>query len=182
MKGRISTTWATWPQSPGSLLFNGIMSDFKYIYIAKNISLNHFYFRGVGGIPMHLRISLASGMYILGENSKPFPTVPEMIDHYTQHELPVLKADRIKLLHPIPRQWLLSWDSNGLCYCWKILLHVKVNSVSNHKCTLQFFTTLSFCLPVFCHWQGKKEIESLCVFWLLVNLKKLFRWFTLNNL
>lgn len=59
--------------------------------------------KGVGGMPMHLRISLMSGMYILGENSKPFPTVPEMIDHYTRNELPVLKADRIKLLHPIPR-------------------------------------------------------------------------------
>lgn len=59
--------------------------------------------KGVGGMPMHLRISLANGMYILGENSKPFPTVPEMIDHYTQSELPVLKADRIKLLHPVPR-------------------------------------------------------------------------------
>ncbi|XP_076104316.1 uncharacterized protein LOC143072997 isoform X1 [Mytilus galloprovincialis] len=59
--------------------------------------------KGVGGMPMHLRISLANGLYILGENSKPFPTVPEMIDHYTQCELPVLKADRIKLLHPVPR-------------------------------------------------------------------------------
>lgn len=61
------------------------------------------YSRGIGGMPMHLRISLENGMYILGENSKPFPTVPEMIDHYTRCELPVLKADRIKLLHPIPR-------------------------------------------------------------------------------
>ena len=59
--------------------------------------------KGIGGMPMHLRISLENGMYILGENSKPFPTVPEMIDHYTRCELPVLKADRIKLLHPIPR-------------------------------------------------------------------------------
>jgi hypothetical protein len=52
------------------------------------------YSRGIGGMPMHLRISLENGMYILGENSKPFPTVPEMIDHYTRCELPVLLVEK----------------------------------------------------------------------------------------
>ncbi|XP_048736520.2 SH2 domain-containing adapter protein D-like isoform X3 [Ostrea edulis] len=59
--------------------------------------------KGIGGIPMHLRISLLHGEYVLGENSQPFPTVPEMVDYYTRHDLPVQNASHIKLLHPIAR-------------------------------------------------------------------------------
>ncbi|XP_061167192.1 SH2 domain-containing adapter protein F-like isoform X2 [Saccostrea echinata] len=59
--------------------------------------------KGIGGIPMHLRISLLHGEYVLGENSQPFPTVPEMVDYYTRHNLPVQNASHIKLLHPIAR-------------------------------------------------------------------------------
>ncbi|XP_078313724.1 uncharacterized protein LOC111131538 isoform X2 [Crassostrea virginica] len=59
--------------------------------------------KGVGGIPMHLRISLSQGEYVLGENSQPFPTVPEMVAYYTRHDLPVQNASHIKLLHPIAR-------------------------------------------------------------------------------
>ncbi|KAK3097127.1 hypothetical protein FSP39_006619 [Pinctada imbricata] len=59
--------------------------------------------KGVGGIPMHLRIGLEHGEYILGENSQPFPTVPELIAYYTKHELPIQNANHIRLQFPIPR-------------------------------------------------------------------------------
>jgi len=52
---------------------------------------------------MHIRIGLKNGEYVLGENSQPFPTVPEVIDYYTRHELPVQGAGRLRLLYPIMR-------------------------------------------------------------------------------
>lgn len=52
---------------------------------------------------MHMKIACKpDGTYILGENSPPFQTIPEMVDYYTTHELPVQNADRICLLYPIP--------------------------------------------------------------------------------
>lgn len=59
--------------------------------------------KGIRGMPMHIRIGLSQGEYILGENSQPFPTVPEVIDYYTRHELPVQNAGRLRLLYPIMR-------------------------------------------------------------------------------
>jgi len=62
---------------------------------------NHF--RGWNSIPMHMKITRKpDGTFILGENSPPFDTVPEMVDYYTAHELPVQNAQRICLLYPIP--------------------------------------------------------------------------------
>ncbi|OWF49346.1 SH2 domain-containing adapter protein F [Mizuhopecten yessoensis] len=60
--------------------------------------------KGIRGMPMHIRIGLSNGEYILGENSQPFPTVPEVIDYYTRHELPVQNAGRLRLLYPIMRE------------------------------------------------------------------------------
>ncbi|XP_045216220.2 uncharacterized protein LOC123566315 [Mercenaria mercenaria] len=59
--------------------------------------------KGWNGQPMHMKIACRpDGTYILGENSPPFKTIPEMVDYYTTHELPVQNADRICLLYPIP--------------------------------------------------------------------------------
>lgn len=94
---------------------NGSMIELKKIFVQFSslhiplylvqIMYGFFFFccRGIGGIPMHLRISLLHGEYVLGENSQPFPTVPEMVDYYTRHDLPVQNASHIKLLHPIAR-------------------------------------------------------------------------------
>ncbi|KAH3837343.1 hypothetical protein DPMN_110729 [Dreissena polymorpha] len=59
--------------------------------------------KGHGNIPMHMKItSRPDGMYVLGENSPPFNTIPLMVDYYTCHPLPVQNAERICLLYPIP--------------------------------------------------------------------------------
>lgn len=59
--------------------------------------------KGWNGQPMHMKIcSQSDGTYILGENSPPFATIPEMVHYYTNHELPVQDAARICLLYPIP--------------------------------------------------------------------------------
>ena len=85
----------------------GELLKYKYILIGFYVILILIailsVYRGVGGIPMHLRISLSQGEYVLGENSQPFPTVPEMVAYYTRHDLPVQNASHIKLLHPIAR-------------------------------------------------------------------------------
>ena len=60
---------------------------------------------------MHLRIGLDKGEYILGENSQPFPTVPELINYYTRHELPIQNANHIKLQFPIPRVQGVFWET-----------------------------------------------------------------------
>ncbi|KAL4227518.1 hypothetical protein ACF0H5_012962 [Mactra antiquata] len=59
--------------------------------------------KGWNGVPMHMKIACKpDGTYVLGENSPPFLTIPEMVNYYTTHELPVQNADRICLLYPIP--------------------------------------------------------------------------------
>ncbi|XP_060567951.1 uncharacterized protein LOC132726622 isoform X2 [Ruditapes philippinarum] len=59
--------------------------------------------KGWNGQPMHMKIACRpDGTYVLGENSPPFTTIPDMVDYYTTHELPVQNADRICLLYPIP--------------------------------------------------------------------------------
>ncbi|KAK3594347.1 hypothetical protein CHS0354_019256 [Potamilus streckersoni] len=60
--------------------------------------------KGYQGIPMHIKITCRpDGSYILGENSPPFNTIPEMIDHYATNALPVKEAEKICLIHPISR-------------------------------------------------------------------------------
>lgn len=59
--------------------------------------------KGLNGLPMHLKISRTKeGKFVLGENSPPFTTIPEMIYYYTSHKLPIQNADKICLLYPIP--------------------------------------------------------------------------------
>ncbi|CAG5130792.1 unnamed protein product [Candidula unifasciata] len=43
--------------------------------------------------------------YILGKNSKEFNTIPEMIDYYTHHRVPLKGAEHITLLHPVECKW-----------------------------------------------------------------------------
>ncbi|CAL1538972.1 unnamed protein product [Lymnaea stagnalis] len=43
--------------------------------------------------------------YILGKNSKEFCSIPEMIDYYTQHRVPLKGTEHIFLLHPVECKW-----------------------------------------------------------------------------
>uniref|UniRef100_A0A2C9L825 SH2 domain-containing protein n=1 Tax=Biomphalaria glabrata TaxID=6526 RepID=A0A2C9L825_BIOGL len=43
--------------------------------------------------------------YILGKNSKTFHTIPEMIDYYTNHRVPLKGTEHITLLHPVECKW-----------------------------------------------------------------------------
>ncbi|XP_005104909.1 uncharacterized protein LOC101858879 isoform X2 [Aplysia californica] len=52
-----------------------------------------------------LNMSDGTVRYILGKNSKEFPSIPEMIDHYTHHRVPLKGAEHITLLHPVECKW-----------------------------------------------------------------------------
>ncbi|KAG8127024.1 hypothetical protein E2320_022053, partial [Naja naja] len=42
--------------------------------------------------------------YILGQNSAPFKSIPEVVHHYTTQELPVKGAEHLFLLYPVAVQ------------------------------------------------------------------------------
>ena len=50
---------------------------------------------------MHLKIVSKDNKYILGQFSKPFDTVPEMIHYYSVNKLNIRGAEHKKLLHPV---------------------------------------------------------------------------------
>jgi hypothetical protein len=57
---------------------------------------------------MHMRIQQCpeTGKFILGQFSKPFDNIPEMIHHYTVNRLPIRGAEHMCLLHPVIEQLL----------------------------------------------------------------------------
>ncbi|XP_028831057.1 src homology 2 domain containing transforming protein D, a isoform X2 [Denticeps clupeoides] len=56
---------------------------------------------------MHMKFSRSrDGKYILGENSPPFDTIPEVIHYYTTHKLPIRAAEHMSLLFPVVVQTL----------------------------------------------------------------------------
>ncbi|XP_058274497.1 src homology 2 domain containing transforming protein D, a [Hemibagrus wyckioides] len=56
---------------------------------------------------MHMKFSQSrDGKYILGENSPPFDTIPEVIHYYTTHKLPIRGAEHLSLLFPVVVQTL----------------------------------------------------------------------------
>ena len=50
---------------------------------------------------MHLKISYREGSYILGVNSKPYDTIPEMIHYYSMNKLNIRGAEHVKLICPV---------------------------------------------------------------------------------
>ena len=66
---------------------------------------------------MHMRICYTAGVYILGECSRPFPSVSRMIEYFSQTSVPIRGAAPIKLGTPIFRCETLSSSSpnNYLC-------------------------------------------------------------------
>ncbi|XP_016395869.1 SH2 domain-containing adapter protein F-like isoform X3 [Sinocyclocheilus rhinocerous] len=56
---------------------------------------------------MHMKFSQSKdGRYILGQNSPPFNTIPEVIHYYTTHKLPIKGAEHLSLLFPVLVQTL----------------------------------------------------------------------------
>ncbi|CAI5696080.1 src homology 2 domain containing transforming protein D, a [Oreochromis niloticus] len=56
---------------------------------------------------MHMKFTQSpDGRYVLGENSPPFSTIPEVITYYTTHKLPIRGAEHMSLLYPVPVQTL----------------------------------------------------------------------------
>ncbi|XP_008308940.1 SH2 domain-containing adapter protein F-like isoform X2 [Cynoglossus semilaevis] len=56
---------------------------------------------------MHMKFTLfPDGRFVLGENSPPFFTIPEVIHYYTTHKLPIRGAEHMSLLYPVIVQTL----------------------------------------------------------------------------
>lgn len=57
---------------------------------------------------MHMRIQKSgdSNKYILGQYSRPFDTIPEMIQHFCLNRLPVRGAEHMCLVEPVNVQIL----------------------------------------------------------------------------
>ncbi|XP_051990190.1 SH2 domain-containing adapter protein F-like isoform X1 [Xyrauchen texanus] len=56
---------------------------------------------------MHMKFSQSrDGKFILGENSPPFVSIPEVIHYYTTHKLPIRGAEHLSLLYPVLVQTL----------------------------------------------------------------------------
>ena len=58
---------------------------------------------------MHMKIRQdpGSGKFILGQFSKPFESIPQMIQHYSLTKLPIRGAEHMSLLHPVADDQLL---------------------------------------------------------------------------
>ncbi|XP_075067014.1 SH2 domain-containing adapter protein B [Mixophyes fleayi] len=50
---------------------------------------------------MHMKLSKAKEKYILGQNSPPFDSIPEVIHYYTTRKLPIKGAEHLSLLYPV---------------------------------------------------------------------------------
>ena len=51
---------------------------------------------------MHMKLSRTKEhRYVLGQNSPPFSSVPEIVHHYTSRKLPIKGAEHMSLLYPV---------------------------------------------------------------------------------
>lgn len=50
---------------------------------------------------MHMKLAKTKEKYILGQNSPPFDSVPEVIHYYTTRKLPIRGAEHLSLLYPV---------------------------------------------------------------------------------
>ncbi|XP_013774400.2 uncharacterized protein LOC106459325 [Limulus polyphemus] len=55
---------------------------------------------------MHMKIVCNDGKFILGQFSKPFDSIPEIISYYSLHKLPIKGAEYMSLRHPVIDQLL----------------------------------------------------------------------------
>jgi len=54
--------------------------------------------------PMHLKISCRGGKFILGQNSKPYESIPEVVHHYSTNTLNIRGAEQVKLIYPVIKE------------------------------------------------------------------------------
>uniref|UniRef100_A0A3Q2H2S1 SH2 domain containing adaptor protein B n=1 Tax=Equus caballus TaxID=9796 RepID=A0A3Q2H2S1_HORSE len=50
---------------------------------------------------MHMKLTKTKEKYVLGQNSPPFDSVPEVIHYYTTRKLPIKGAEHLSLLYPV---------------------------------------------------------------------------------
>ncbi|XP_075787342.1 SH2 domain-containing adapter protein B isoform X2 [Pelodiscus sinensis] len=50
---------------------------------------------------MHMKLTKTKEKYVLGQNSPPFDSVPEVIHYYTTKKLPIKGAEHLSLLYPV---------------------------------------------------------------------------------
>uniref|UniRef100_A0ABM5EM69 SH2 domain-containing adapter protein D isoform X1 n=1 Tax=Pogona vitticeps TaxID=103695 RepID=A0ABM5EM69_9SAUR len=56
---------------------------------------------------MHMKFTRTKeNKFVLGQNSAPFDSIPEVIHHYTSQELPIKGAEHLSLLYPVAMQTL----------------------------------------------------------------------------
>ncbi|XP_075581781.1 SH2 domain-containing adapter protein B-like [Pelecanus crispus] len=55
---------------------------------------------------MHMKLVKSKEKYILGQNSPPFDSIPEVIHHYTTKKLPIKGAEHLSLFYPVAVQTL----------------------------------------------------------------------------
>ena len=70
-------------------------------YIILNLLPDFSSFHRNNNTFMHLKIVCGEKGYILGQFSKPFDTVPEVIYHYSVNKLNIRGAEHKRLLHPV---------------------------------------------------------------------------------
>lgn len=83
------------------------------LYLTPSLSLFSFPSISVSACPrscqgfMHIKFSQSKdGKYVLGQNSPPFGTIPEVIHFYTTRKLPIRGAEHLSLLFPVLVQTL----------------------------------------------------------------------------
>lgn len=83
---------------------------------------------------MHMKFTQCKdGKYVLGQNSPPFDTIPEVIHFYTTHKLPIRGAEHLSLLFPVLVQTL--WLTRMLVD-FIVIGHIKLECLmgSSAKC------------------------------------------------
>nr|XP_023961535.1 SH2 domain-containing adapter protein D isoform X1 [Chrysemys picta bellii]XP_042697417.1 SH2 domain-containing adapter protein D isoform X1 [Chrysemys picta bellii]XP_042697418.1 SH2 domain-containing adapter protein D isoform X1 [Chrysemys picta bellii]XP_042697419.1 SH2 domain-containing adapter protein D isoform X1 [Chrysemys picta bellii]XP_042697420.1 SH2 domain-containing adapter protein D isoform X1 [Chrysemys picta bellii]XP_042697421.1 SH2 domain-containing adapter protein D isofo len=79
-------------------------------YLVRNSETSHHDYslslRSTQGF-MHMKFTRTrENKYVLGQNSAPFESIPEVIHYYTVRELPVKGAEQLSLLYPVAVQTL----------------------------------------------------------------------------
>lgn len=101
-------------------------------------------FRSCKGF-MHMKFTRsADGRYILGENSPPFCTIPEVIHYYTTHKLPIRGAEHTSLLYPVIVQTLWHW-------CIRTFLLVLLKTMYTQHLVISSPVPTFFCRYSTCH-------------------------------
>ncbi|XP_021235824.1 SH2 domain-containing adapter protein B isoform X2 [Numida meleagris] len=82
------------PMKHGSPEFCGILGERidPTVPLEKQMSSQGF---------MHMKLTKTKEKYILGQNSPPFDSVPEVIHYYTTKKLPIKGAEHLSLLYPV---------------------------------------------------------------------------------